>query len=388
MTTPTKNIKDTLNIDDNDLFQEIAVEKEDSEAFMEKPFNPALINIELKSPTIFNLLDRMRQNPPEIDLYTEFQRRDDLWDAGKQSRLIESILVKFPLPAFFFDGTDDNKWLVVDGLQRLSALRNFVIKESLALEGLEFLKNLEGKRYNELPRSMKRIIDTTQVTAHIINPGTPPEVKFNIFRRINTGGLILDPQEIRHALNQGIPATFVAELATLQEFLDATGRKIPTARMADREFVTRFLAFYLTPPKDYTPDLDSFLNDSMARLHSLPSTERDAVRQAFRRAMVTADEVFGSWAFRKAHEYPLKRKPINKALFEVWSVTLARLPQEDLSRLAGRKEQVLAEFAALCRDDKEFMNSISLGTGEKTQVITRFDRVNQLVGRMLHDQSN
>ena len=77
----------------------------------------------------------------------------------------------------------------------------------------------------------------TQVTAHIINPGTPTAVKYNIFKRINTGGLVLEPQEIRHALNQGIPARFVAELADLKEFKKATEYKIDCSRMLDENLL-------------------------------------------------------------------------------------------------------------------------------------------------------
>jgi hypothetical protein len=371
---------------DRDLFKEITVEDEDAgKMIMEKPFNPALINIKLEAPTIYNLIDRLLQTPPEIDLYADFQRKDDLWDEGKQSRLIESILIKLPLPAFYFDGTNDNKWLVVDGLQRLSALRNFIIKKSLRLTGLEFLKDFDGYSYDELPRSLKRLIETTQITAHIINPGTPAAVKFNIFKRINTGGLVLEPQEIRHALNQGVPAKFVAELAKSKEFMSATEGKIDSSRMLDREFATRFVAFYMTEPKDYTPDLDSFLNNAMAALNSLSENERNDIQSAFVKSMQTANYVFGQWAFRKADKYPERRKPISKALFDVWSVALAKLTDEERLSLVKQKGRVLDCFAALCVGDPVFWSSITSSTGEKNKVNYRFTAVQNLVKGVLYD---
>lgn len=369
----------------HDLYREIVVEDENSTVLMEQPFNPSSINIDLKSPTISILIDRLQQTPPEIDMFTDFQRKDDLWDEGKQSRLIESILIKLPLPAFYFDGTDDNKWLVVDGLQRLSALRNFIIRKTLKLTGLEFLKNLEGQFYDALPRSAKRTIDTTQITAHIINPGTPPLVKFNIFKRINTGGLVLEPQEIRHALNQGIPAMFVAELASCAEFKKATENKIDTSRMLDREFATRFMAFYLTSPGDYAPDLDSFLNHAMDRAATLSILERDQIRSAFARSMETAFQLFGNWAFRKADQYPDRRKPISKPIFDVWAVTLARQTDAALKKLIGQKKKVMSLFAKLCQDDAKFIDSISSGTGEKHRVACRFEKIEKLVQEALND---
>jgi len=371
---------------DQDLYREITVEEEDTTVLMETPFNPSLIDIELKSPTIFNLIDRLKQNPPEIDLYTDFQRKGDLWDNVKQSRLIESILIKFPLPAFYFDGTDDDKWLVVDGLQRLSALRNFVIRKTLKLTGLEFLRDLEEKGYDDLSRSLKRTIDTTQITAHIINPGTPAAVKFNIFKRINTGGLVLEPQEIRHALNQGIPAKFVAELASFEEFKEATEKKIDPSRMLDREFTTRFVAFFMTSPRDYTPDLDSFLNDAMASIATLSDLERNRIKSAFRNSMKTATQLFGNWAFRKADMYPDRRKPISKALFDVWAVALAKRSDDEQKMLISQKEKVMGLFANLCRSDREFWSSISSGTGEKSRVVCRFEKIEELIRMVTNDK--
>jgi len=141
------------NVIDIELYKLIEVEDEDiGSSIMDDPFNPSEIKIDQKSPTLSLLVKRMSARNPEIDLFPEFQRSDDLWSEQKQSQLIESILISFPLPAFYFDGTDDDKWLVVDGLQRLSSLRNFVINKSLRLTGLEFLDDLEGISFDELPR--------------------------------------------------------------------------------------------------------------------------------------------------------------------------------------------------------------------------------------------
>jgi hypothetical protein len=233
---------------------------------------------------------------------------------------------------------------------------------------------------------LKRSIDTTQITAHIINPGTPSAVKFNIFKRINTGGLVLEPQEIRHALNQGIPAIFVAELAACQEFKTATEYKIDHSRMLDREFATRFVAFFMTSPKDYSPDLDSFLHNAMAKLSTLPISKRNSIKAVFVKSMETAYKVFGPWAFRKADRYPERRKPISKALFDIWAVAFAKLTDEERSLLVRYKEKVITQFAKLCRDDQEFWNSITSGTGEKNRVVYRFERVQKLVTEVLNDR--
>lgn len=342
-----------------------------------KPFDPKKIDIQTKQMILEAIFRRLRNN--EIDMNTGFQRKSDLWDSTKQSRLIESILIRFPLPAFYFDGTNDNKWLVVDGLQRLSAFKNFIIDKTLTLQNLEYLSQFNGSTFDALPRDLQRRIEEHEITVYIINPGTPPEVKYNIFRRINTGGLILEPAEIRHALNQGVPADFVKELADSKEFKEATTYSILTDRMLDRDFVTRFLAFYLNPVHDYKGNLEEFLNVVMGELYKTETSKLNKIRQDFRASMVSAKQIFGRNAFRKLYNETDNRKPLNKALFEAWSVSLAKLTDAKRDALVNQKVQVLKEFMAALNNDSAFEKAISTGTGEKRTVLKRFETIDNII---------
>lgn len=359
--------------------QEFSIEKEDGSAisYMENPFNPKDIDIISRTMSMDNIIKRLKEN--EIDLAPEFQRSMNLWEPKKQSQLIESILINFPLPAFYFDGSDKDKWLVVDGLQRLSTLNNFVVKKTLKLTGLEFLDKLDGAGFDDLPRMLQRQIEEAQIVAYIINPGTPDEVKFNIFKRINTGGLVLEPQEIRHALNQGVPAKVVAELADYEEFKEATQYIIPSLRMSDREFTTRFVAFYINSPHDYKPDLDTFLNKSMRKIKELSSTDIEQLKSNFKEAMKLAQKIFGRYAFRKVFDTNKRRKPINKALFEVWSVSLAKLSGTEREIIAENTEQVFQDFVFLMNNDATFVSAITSATGDKTRVAYRFSKIDDLL---------
>jgi hypothetical protein len=210
-----------------------------------EPFDPARIRVDTKPMVISLLMDRIRNK--EIDLTPGFQRKGGIWSKKAKSQLIESLLIRIPLPAFYMDGGDESKWLVVDGLQRLSTLKSFVIDRTLVLDGLEFLSECEGKKFDQLPRNLQRRILETQVTVFLIQENTPPEVKFNIFKRINTGGLPLSSQEIRHALHQGTASALLQDLAESAEFRTATNEGIRDDRMGDRECVLRLLAF-MRPP--------------------------------------------------------------------------------------------------------------------------------------------
>lgn len=374
--------------DDPEQDGENAVEEEifysDAGSEITKPFDPRKIDIQTKQMILEAIFRRLRNK--EIDMDTGFQRRSDLWDITKQSRLIESVLIRFPLPAFYFDGTDDNKWLVVDGLQRLSTFQNFIIRKTLRLRNLEYLNQFNGHSFDELPRDLQRRIEEHEITVYIINPGTPDEVKYNIFRRINTGGLVLEPPEIRHALNQGVPADFVKRLAESKEFKEATTHSIKTDRMLDRDFITRFLAFYLHTPGEYRGNLEEFLNTAMRELYSTDQTVLDRIEQDFRAAVGTAQKIFGKQAFRKRYNELHKRKPINKALFEVWSVAFAKLSDSERAVLVGQKDGVVASFMNALNTDPDFEKAISTGTGEKRNVSYRFQKVDDIIrGILNHD---
>ncbi|MDR0691553.1 MAG: DUF262 domain-containing protein [Prevotellaceae bacterium] len=371
-------------------FEEVETEQIDEQIpLMERPFDPTKINIETKTPSLDTLIRRIREKTVQLDTESYFQRNPDLWDATKQSRLIESMLIQFPLPAFYFDATDDSNWLVVDGLQRLSSIRNFVVDQKLKLTNLEFLQQFNGKTWDELTINLQRIIQETQVVIYKILPGTPIEVKYNIFKRINTGGLILEPQEIRHALFQGRPAQFIAELAKNDHFLHVTRRKIDTSRMLDRDFVNRFLCFYLFGTenygtKEYGQDLDTFMSKAMAAIYNKTDKELGKITSDFEKAMILSEQIFGKEAFRKIYnEYGKRLPPINKALFDAVSVQFALLTDAKRAVLLRRKKSVRRALYNELHKQREFFISVTSSTGDRNRTVYRHEKVKELIKNIL-----
>ena len=356
-------------------------EPDDPRAAIEHPFDPSKIKVRTEPAVVGLLLARIEHD--EIDLAPDFQRMSGIWNAEKKSRLIESFLLRIPIPVFYVAADEEERWAVVDGVQRLSTIRDYVAGR-FPLNRLEYRSEFDGRRFADLPRAMQRRIGETQFVVNVIEPGTPPEVTFNIFRRINTGGMPLNGQEIRHALNPGPVRAFLKGLAESEEFAEATDRSIRTTRMDDRACVLRFLAFHLTRWEEYSgSSLDGHLDAAMKAINGMGQDRRIVLAEDFRKAMRAAAAIFGGDAFRKRYGADDFRRPISMALFEAWSVQLARCSQEQLDRLVERRDEVRERFMALLNRDQEFEKAVSVSTGTPRRIRKRFAAIREFVQELV-----
>ncbi|MCS6103528.1 DUF262 domain-containing protein [Clostridium botulinum] len=341
------------------------------------PFDPSKIDIKMDKMTIDSIIKRI--NYGELEFDSEFQRKSGLWKVMQKSQLIESILLRIPLPAFYFDATNDDKWVIIDGLQRISTLKEFVVDKSFVLTGMEFLKELNGLNFDKLPRSLQRRIEETNVNAYLVNPATPANVKFNIFKRINTGGLVLEAQEIRNALYQGQATNFIKELAKFQEFVDATDYSIKTDRMLDREFCLRYIAFTCLQLDMYNGSIDEFLNIAMQFLNNTTEEQLNDIRKDFVRSMIACRNIFEKYAFRKMATDGRKR-PINKAIFEIWSYITHTLKDNEIDFIIKKRRKLQDEFIELC-DDYYFLNALK--ASDKKNMLLRISKAQNVVDKIL-----
>ncbi|MFY7798737.1 MAG: DUF262 domain-containing protein [Dolichospermum sp.] len=359
---------------EDDLENEFKFEDDDDENL--EPFDPTKIRIKTRLMTMDVLLRRIEHD--EIDLDTEFYRKSDIWTIKAKSRLIESLLIRIPIPPFYIDATNDDKWSVIDGLQRINTFKKFIIDQEFTLTELQFLTDLNNKKYNDLPRAYQRRIEETELTVCLIEPGTPDEVKYNIFQRINTGGLPLNNQELRQAMNPGKPIKILKKLANLPEFkrvINLTKKR--NERLEDHELILDFIAFTLTNYQDYPQNKGHtyFLNETMNKLNKLENDLIQEIENKFIIAMKAAYDIFGNNAFRKSSS-----SPVNKSLFEVWSVTLSQLNSQKIDMLINRKELLKERFIEKMRTDNDFNRSISQAANK---VKYRFEQINQIVQEVL-----
>jgi hypothetical protein len=235
----------------------------------------------------------------------------------------------------------------------------------------------------------------------IIQPGTPESVKYNIFKRINTGGIPLSGQEIRHALFQGKGTELLVDLSKTEEFLAATDSSVNPSRMADRELILRFLSFLILGPERYSSNdnMDDFLREGLNILnhienlddkklikeygegYSLEIRHRSykTIRTLFARGMERNRELFGKYAFRISSIFDeTRRAPINKALFETWGCELALLPENDFEILIKNKGLLYAEYETI-RTADDFYRAVSRDSWKKPNVELRFKKIDSLI---------
>ncbi|WP_328693513.1 DUF262 domain-containing protein [Streptomyces phaeochromogenes] len=361
------------------------IEAEDLGPSHRAPFDPELIDVYPRATTVDLMLQRLKRGL--IDLQPDFQRRSGIWNETAQSRLIESLLLRIALPTIYVAEEADDSWTVVDGVQRLTTIVRFVKPEAAGLEPL-VLRNLEyldynGKTFEDLPGRMQTRVLETELSLLLIRKGTPEEARFNIFTRINTGGLPLTQQELRHALIPGPARDLLARLAEGSLFLEATARSVSPSRMAERELCLRFLAFLMTPPERYVAqDFDGFLRAAMHNINTLTPPALVDLERRFERAMFSSVAVFEQQAFRKQFKESTRRYPINKALFEVQAVTLALCTSEEIVVLSRRADAVAEKFRTLM-DNPAFYDAISSGTGDADKVNYRFQSMKDLFREVL-----
>nr|WP_062338889.1 DUF262 domain-containing protein [Herbidospora sakaeratensis] len=335
------------------------------------PWQPDDIRVSSRNFSLRNVLDMI--DDEELELAPDFQR-NQVWKLPQKSGLIESILLQIPLPAFYFAQDKDGRMKVIDGLQRLSTAYGFAREEQFALGHLEYL-DLSGQRYSQLSPVWRRRFNQTQLVVHVIDPQTPAQVRYDIFKRINTGGTPLNAQEIRHCLTSNRCREFLKRCAASAEFLEAVGSSFRDhVRMADRELVLRFCAFSVIGLQAYQGAMDPFLDEAAALIDDpakLSDEQLSGLEEEFRRTMVLAVQAFGGRAFRKSPSSPL-----NRPMFESLAVTLAKSSDRgialDFPQMASRLHRLISS-------DRDYYEAISSSTGSRYKVAYRFAKAVEVV---------
>ena len=397
-------------IDDDDIIDAkleelslkiIETEKSGTDSYSEgdsleqNPYDPEKIKV--RSDKIPVTLISQMIDDKDIDLNPDFQR-NLVWDHVHKSRLIESILLRIPLPMFYFAEDEDGKLTVVDGLQRISTIKEFM-DNKFPLNNLQYLQKTCGDRYYESNGNKKGIdakffrwFNLTTLSANIIDPTSPFKVKYDIFRRINTGGKPLNNQEIRNCLTGDALRDALKKMTALKEFKSATDNSIKSKRMEDREIVLRFLLFYnmyeqnrdISPYNGY---MDSSLDEFTENKIKNKNNDYDKYIAKFSNAMKNAEYLIGrKYAFRKISPKDISpnahKQLINKALFVCTSILLADYDNEKIKKL-NEQNSLLNPLANKIKEDSVLFYYLSWGTNGKANLTYTFKIFKELFNELL-----
>lgn len=302
----------------------------------------------------------------KIKMNPEFQR-NLVWKPRQKSRFIESAILQIPIPPFYMKRRSDGSLVIIDGLQRTSALSEY-LDNKFALCDLEALSDLNGKYFRDLgtfDSSISTRIEDKQLLFYILGSSVPMAAVYDIFNRINTGGTKLERQEIRNCVFIGNATRFLKSIAESHIFLTAIDKGISDNRMKAREAILRCIAFVLQPVSDYQGSIDDFLEKAMKQLNALSAIEiKDLERKTLETFNLTYD-YFGKNNFRIPG--PHTRGRINVAVMEVvfncfWGKTSLDFPE---------KSSVILSFKELL-EDKVFLDSFRISTSSKNGVNMRF----------------
>ena len=336
------------------------------------PLNDVMVRSETR--TVAEVVKRINRGRFFLD--PDFQR-DFVWEPPKQSKLIESCLMRIPLPVLYVaERKEDGLIAVVDGLQRLTTFVRF-LGNKLALTGLGHDHPWNGKRFSDLPTHLQERVEDTQLTLYILDKGAPSRAQLDIFERVNSGA-VLTRQQMRNAIYNGPGTRWLSKMAKEKSFLTSTGRSLNAKTMRDREAINRFAGFCLLGWKSYdNGDMDEFLAKTLERLNLEDDDVLHELESAFVRSMRKNHELFGRHAFRRSLAMDQdKRSVINISLFDVFSWAFTKIPGRKISECGEEIAQLVIDLVL----NPEFKDAITYSTNSTIQVGMRFDMVEQTLG--------
>ena len=321
-------------------------------------------------------------NSKEIIIRPEYQRLFR-WSNEQRSRLIESILLGLPIPPIFLIENDDGVLELIDGLQRTSSVLQFLDHEAidqpqLRLEGCDIIKSLNGLVFHDLPTSLRLKLKRSPIRATIINKSGDPIVKYEMFKRLNTGGSLLSAQEIRNCSSRMIVGgdsfyESIQEMAQLPEFRRSISRLPETSieKKGDEELVLRYFA--VTDYREgFKGNIEEWLDSLMEKILFKEIEFNPLLKmQNFQSVFSLIDSKLGDEAFTRFNDHNEATGRLAPAYYEAVVATFANNTTE-LHAIDSNvlKNRLIEAFAS-----EEFKSATGPGANTIQKLGTRISSV-------------
>jgi len=299
----------------------------------------------------------------------KFQRKY-VWNRSQASRLIESLIIQCPIPVIYLNQEKDERLSVIDGNQRLTSVKLF-LKDDFELQGLTAYPELEGNKFSDLDIRIQRHIKNRTLRCITIMKETHPQIKFDVFERINTGAVQLNPQEVRHGIYHGELLKAIDTLSEDKTWKTITGYK-DDSRMKGSELILRFIA--LSQDLDnYKKPLKKFLNEYLSNNQNPSAKSILAIKNTFNNSLLMASEIFEKKAFRLLNrDLSLSSNNINVALFDAVMVGISKSGITEKNLINFNRDDFLRKYVTLITNP-DFSESITSGTSATNLVMRRID---------------
>lgn len=380
--------------DEEGIDQSVEMEYDDSDDD-EAPLNLAedkrVVRTNSADPEVTSL--HKKWNRGKLKLQPHFQRQF-VWDRIKSSRLIESVLLSIPIPIIYLAQEPDNSEVVIDGQQRLMAFFSFIDGEfpdgkPFRLSGMKAFKELDGKTFKELDTDLQDTIESYSVRTITILKDSDPNLKFEIFERLNSGSVPLNDMELRNCVFWGEYMELLQELASHEDFRLITGYNTPDKRkrMQDVELVLRFAAFYHSNPfKEYQRPMRNFMNEDMERYRHISSKEKEALRKAFKNSVHIIKSLFAKKAFHRFNPGNKKNpdgnweSSFNRALYDALMWVFQDKDKNQVYRALDLLREGILDLMA---SNEKFRAAITISTSDRPRVIDRLEELQARVDTIL-----
>ncbi|WP_440111645.1 DUF262 domain-containing protein [Paenibacillus sp. QZ-Y1] len=326
-----------------------------------------------------------------IKLDPEYQR-NHRWSEETSSKLIESLILNIPVPLVYLsqdidvdDEADDlARYSVIDGQQRLTAINKFMTNV-LVLEGMEVLKPLNGSLYRDLPPFLIRRLEERTIKCLRIDSTLDPQVKYDIFERLNSGSVKLEAQELRNAIYRGPFNKMIKELAENEDFrmlnqvdLERPELSKKVQKMEDVELVLRFFALQNNNYKNLRGGFKSFLSESMSEFNKLSEDQLTGFKDKFLSTMKLIRDRFGDQAFAK-YRYEdgnfIQMSKFNAAVYDSLAIAVADIIDLNSPNFSLLNRETFRNLF----NDKDYFEAVSGSVNDKEKVSTRIDAVKELL---------
>lgn len=318
------------------------------------------------------------------DIVLPISDKDYSWNNKKKEQFIESIILGLPLPSFFFY-TDEasGKLLIIDGVQRLNTLYDFIVRRTLTLHNLSLLEEYNyNKGFEELPYSTRLNIKMQSVTLNIISGINSSEAKYEIFKRYNSRSHQLTPAEIRYNLFPGNANHIIGEMCHNKLFKELVSNKINNNKREDEDYVSRFITLYLNSNIIQDQNFETLITYTYDTLNKdFNSEDTLQLIQAFDRSLSVCFHLLGDKAFL-VPSIDNCSNTISLGIFEMLSVAIAELTETEQYFIIKLKNIFRNKYFALYKDEL-FMKLLSSKDSYK-KIRLCINTIDDLINDILH----